>query len=66
MNTNMKNIFLHNSARDNETVTRKTSPKKRVDAFENTCGSWKRFESPDETVHQVRTAFKISMERHQR
>ncbi|MCI5126237.1 MAG: hypothetical protein D3925_17625 [Candidatus Electrothrix sp. AR5] len=62
----MKNIFLHNSARDNETATRKTSEKKRVDAFESTCGSWKRSESPDETVHQARAAFKISMERHQR
>ena len=39
--------------------------KKKIDVFEQTCGSWKRSESPEETVRQARSAFRKSMERHQ-
>ncbi len=40
--------------------------KKKLDVFEQTCGSWNRSESPEETVNQARSAFRGSMERHQR
>jgi hypothetical protein len=43
-----------------------TGLKKRMDVFENTCGSWKRSEPPEETVCQARSAFRNSMERHHR
>ncbi|WP_446008463.1 ribbon-helix-helix protein, CopG family [Candidatus Electrothrix sp.] len=39
--------------------------RKKVDVFEQTCGSWNRSESPEETVNQARSAFRKSMERHQ-
>ena len=39
--------------------------KKQLDVFEQTCGSWNRSESPDETVNQARSAFRKSMKRHQ-
>ncbi|MCI5161947.1 MAG: hypothetical protein D3917_07965, partial [Candidatus Electrothrix sp. AX5] len=40
--------------------------KKKVDVFENTCGSWHRSESSEETVNNARSAFRKSMERHHR
>ena len=33
------------------------------DVFDETCGAWKRDESPDETVSRIRNAFKESMRR---
>lgn len=39
--------------------------KKKIDVFEQTCGSWDRSESPEETTHQARSVFRKSMERHQ-
>ncbi|CAK8724996.1 hypothetical protein GMJAKD_15340 [Candidatus Electrothrix aarhusensis] len=39
---------------------------KRIDAFENTCGSWNRSESTEETVHTARSEFRKSMGRYQR
>ena len=39
--------------------------KKKLDVFEQTCGSWNRSESTEETINQARSAFRKSMERHQ-
>lgn len=35
-----------------------------IDPFENTCGAWKRSETPQENILIARSAFNKSMERH--
>ncbi len=37
---------------------------KKIDIFENTCGAWKRSETPQESIAMARLAFNQSMERH--
>ena len=37
-----------------------------TNVFDETCGIWKRNEKPEETVAQVRLAFRESVKRHQR
>ena len=37
---------------------------KKIDVFENTCGAWKRSETPQESISKARSAFNKSMERH--
>ena len=39
---------------------------KKIDVFENTCGAWKRSETPQESISKARSAFNESMERHHR
>ena len=39
---------------------------KKIDIFENTCGAWKRSETPQESISKARSAFNESMERHHR
>jgi hypothetical protein len=35
-----------------------------ADVWEETCGAWKRSESPRTTIRRVRRAFEASMQRH--
>ena len=44
----------------------KSDLEKGADIWEETLGAWKRDESPEETVKQVRQAFRESMRRYQR
>jgi len=38
--------------------------KEEFDVLENTCGVWKRLETPQESISISRTAFNQAMERH--
>jgi len=38
----------------------------KIDLLQETCGAWARQESAKETVRRVRTAFRQSLERHQK
>jgi hypothetical protein len=60
LNTTKKAV-IENAVR---LYSEQTGLKKQIDVFESTCGSWKRSEPPEETVHQARSAFRNSMERH--
>jgi len=42
----------------------RNEPKGGSDVFEETCGAWKRRESPSKTVEQARKAFRESWEKH--
>ncbi len=44
----------------------KAETEEGADIWGETLGAWKRRESPEETVKQVRHAFRESMKRHQR
>jgi hypothetical protein len=44
----------------------KSEADKGVDIWEETFGTWKRRESPEETVKQARQAFRESMKRYER
>jgi predicted DNA-binding transcriptional regulator len=39
---------------------------REIDVFENTCGAWKRSETPQESIAKVRSVFNKSMERYHR
>ncbi|MDA3918708.1 MAG: hypothetical protein PF690_17295 [Deltaproteobacteria bacterium] len=41
-----------------------TGLKEKIDAFETTCGAWKRSETPEESISTARSAFNKSMKRH--
>ncbi|MBF0286847.1 MAG: hypothetical protein HQM14_03445 [SAR324 cluster bacterium] len=41
-----------------------TGLKRKIDILENTCGAWKRSETPQESISKARSAFNKSMERH--
>ncbi|MCD6585474.1 MAG: hypothetical protein J7K96_06920 [Desulfobacteraceae bacterium] len=36
----------------------------KIDVFENTCGAWKRSETPEESISRTRLVFNKSIERH--
>jgi len=42
---------------------RQAGKAREMDVFEQTCGAWNRDEAPEDTVEQVRKAFRESMER---
>ena len=44
----------------------KIQGEKKIDALEKTLGAWKRKESAEEDIEQIRHAFRKSMERHKR
>ena len=44
----------------------RNEPENGSDVFEETCGAWKRRESPAKTIEKARKAFRESMERRQR
>ena len=43
-----------------------TGLEKKIDAFENSCGAWKRSEPPQESISEARSAFNKSIQRHHR
>ena len=44
--------------------SKQTGLEKKIDVFENTCGAWKRSETPQESISIARSAFNKSMGRH--
>ena len=44
--------------------SKQTGLEKKIDVFENTCGVWKRSETPQESISIARSAFNKSMGRH--
>ena len=46
--------------------SQKVEKNNKIDILEQTCGAWQRAEKPEETVKQVKNAFRRSMERHKR
>ena len=49
-----------------ETYVARVDKDQTLDVFAQTCGAWRRKESPDKIVNASRRAFRDSMERHQR
>jgi predicted transcriptional regulator len=45
---------------------RNIQEERKSDIFSDTCGTWEREETPDETVKNVRSVFNHSMKRHER
>jgi hypothetical protein len=45
--------------------SKKVEKENKVDIFDQTCGIWKRRESPGQTVKKIRQAFRKSMHRYE-